>query len=61
MVKHLLAAAAVVALAWGSVAHAQYPSMSTPNILGGYNYYTPGAPMSYSTSNIHGGYNYYPR
>jgi hypothetical protein len=56
MVKHLLAAAAVIALAWGSVAHAQYPSTSTPNVFGGSNYSSGG----YSARNVFGGYNYFP-
>jgi hypothetical protein len=58
MMKQLLAAVALLAgVAWGSAAHAQYPSTSSPNIFGGYNYSGGG----YSTPNVFGGSNYHGR
>ena len=75
MMKRLLTAVALLAgVAWGSSAHAQYPSTSsrnifggynyssggysTPNVFGGFNYYSPRGGMTYSTPNVYGGYNY---
>jgi hypothetical protein len=42
-------------MAWAALAHAQYPSTSSRNTFGGYNYSNGG----YSASNIFGGSNYY--
>jgi hypothetical protein len=48
MMKRLLAAVALlVGMAWGSAAHAQYPSTSSRNPFGGFNYSNGG----YSTPN----------
>jgi len=75
MLKRLLAAVALlIGLTWGAAAHAQYPSTSTrnifggynysnggysnPNIFGGYNHDSPSGGMTYSTRNVFGGYNY---